>query len=289
MSEKLSRVRAAVYGMPWAIKENWLELMCEILEKHASGEKPEFDAAALKTRQKLRGNLKQIGFDPKPDDAPYQLVNGVAILELMGPIFPRANLMTEVSGATSLEDYGANFDAAMEDPEVETILQYIDSPGGSVIGLAEMASKIHAARMAGDKLICSLIEGMGCSAAYMLGSQGEICNATEGSMVGSIGTIIKMQSADRMEKNFGIDTTVLRSSELKAPGVGPMSPRQEDSMRKILQSYFDQFKSAVVRGRPGVNIDQVATGEVWIGKDSKAVGLVDEITTLPEMLQDLAS
>lgn len=287
MSEKLSHVRAAVYGMPWAITESMLELMCDIVERHLAGEKPEFDKSKIKSIRTLNAQ-GQVTHEVDMEQ-PYEIVNGVAILRLMGPIFPRANMMTELSGATSLEQYGDAFDEAMEDPEVESILQYIDSPGGSVLGLAEMATKIYEARAGGDKLICSLIEGQGCSAAYWLASQTEVTAATEGSSVGSIGVISKIKSYDRAEKNEGVDSVILRSSELKAPGVGPISPRQEDALRKSLRSYFDQFKSAVSRGRPGVNIEQVATGEVWVGKESEAAGLVDEITTLPKMLSALAS
>jgi len=278
MSAKLSHVRKAIYGVPWAITEHWLEAICEIYENHAEGKPVTFEKPKA-----------AMGMEPGTEPSePYQVVNGVAVLPLMGPIFPRANMMTELSGATSLQDWGAKFDQAMEDPNVMTLLMHVDSPGGSVVGLSEMAIHIFEARTTGDKMIASLIEGMGCSAAYMLASQAELCVCTEGSMVGSIGTLMKVTSMDRAEKNVGIDTTVLRSSELKAAGSGPLTPRQQDSLMKTLGAYFEQFKSAVHRGRPAIDMVTAATGEVWIGAEAERMGLVDDVTTLPKLLAFLA-
>ena len=254
---KLPRVRNFIYSQPWAIIPEWLDLFCEIVERHA-GEKNAIESyqGAVRTVQ---------GW------AEYEVRNGIAILPIQGPIFPKSNMMTDYSGSTSLEEFISAFRGALGDSKVQGLFIKCDSPGGSVIGLSEAASAIYSARMNQMKPIKGHIEGMGCSAAYMLVSQCGEVTCTEGSMVGAIGTIMRLDSMDRMLKNEGVDSTILRSNELKAPGVGPMTPRQEDSMRKILNTYFEQFKSAVTRGRDGTGIDmaKASTGEVWIGNGKK--------------------
>lgn len=265
----LPHIRKAIYSQPWAITEGWLESICEIFESNCAGGPVNFKAD-------LHNGLN-------PEEPEYQVVNGIAILPIMGPIFPRANLMTQLSGATSLDVLGRRIDDAAENPLVETILFLIDSPGGSVMGLSEMATKIYDLRDSGIGTI-AFAEGTAASAAYMLGSQAEIFLATEGSVVGSIGTIARIDSADRAMKNQGIDSIVLRSGELKAAGNGPLTPNQENSLRKVLNTYFEMFKAAVIRGRPSISIDEVATGEVWIGQQAVSMGLVDEISTLQNAL-----
>jgi capsid assembly protease len=269
MKRELPNIRKFIYGQPWAITEGWLDSICEIFESNVSGAaQPDFKPGSIEI-------VDEQGRD-------YQVVDGVAILPIMGPIFPRANILTQMSGATSLDVLGRRLDEALADEEVSTILFQIDSPGGSVMGLSEMASKIYEARA--DKTILALAEGTAASAAYMLGSQAEAFFATEGSVVGSIGTIARIDSPDRAMKNAGIDSIVFRSSELKAAGNGPMTPRQEDSMRKVLSTYFEMFKDAVVRGRPGIDIESVATGEVWIGRQAVDIGLADDVKTMSQVM-----
>src|ERR1041385_28572 len=90
---KLTHVRSAIYGQPWAITDKWLEAICEIFESNAAGLNAEMAQAAGDTYQSTAA------------DPPFEISNGVAILPLRGPIFPRANMMTRMSGATSLEEY----------------------------------------------------------------------------------------------------------------------------------------------------------------------------------------
>ena len=271
-NRELPNIRRAIYGQPWAITEGWLEAICDIFEKNCNGK---IDAAAFQK-------------DPEAGDPlEFETVAGIAILPVMGPIFPRANLMTQMSGATSLDVLSAKIDRAMDDFRVESLLFQIDSPGGSVSGLSELATKIFGLR--DRKGTMALAEGTAASAAYFLGSQAEAFFATEGAAVGSIGTVARIENADRALRNAGVDTVVLRSSELKAAGVGPLTPRQEDSLRAVLNSYNELFTSAVERGRPGIDIEAVSTGEVWIGQQAVDRGLVDEIATLPELIQRFGS
>ena len=271
MNKELPHLRKAIYGQPWAITDTWLDAICDIFEANVSGANPKaFEAAAHDL------------FDDEGRD--YQVVDGVAIIPVMGPIFPRANILTKMSGATSLDVFTRRLDDAINDDGAMAVMIHIDSPGGSVMGLAEAATKVFNAR--GGKPIVSLAEGTAASAAYMIGSQADYFYATEGSVIGSIGTIARIDSQDRAMKNAGVDSVIFRSSELKAAGNGPMTPRQEDSMRKMLQTFFAMFKDAVLRGREGIDIEAVATGEVWIGSEAVDLNLIDGIMTFDDVIRE---
>jgi hypothetical protein len=58
------------------------------------------------------------GNPPRAVDRGLTVVDGVAVIGLIGPIFPRANMMTENSGATSLAMVQAEFRTALADPDV---------------------------------------------------------------------------------------------------------------------------------------------------------------------------
>lgn len=277
MDKQLPHVRKALYSQPWAITEEWLDAICEIVEVHVRGGHSSFDAGAQPMR-----------LDRRNPEKLANVTSGVATIPIMGPIFPRANMMTEMSGATSLERVGMQFDAALVDPAVSSLLLLIDSPGGAVTGTFEMASKIWEARQFSSKPIIALAEGTAASAAYLLGSQADEFHATEASIVGSIGIIAKIDNLSRAEKNAGNDAVVIRSGPLKAAGVGGLSPDQETELRNIVQIYFDKFKTAVGRARPMMDMGAVSSGAIWVGDKAQNMGLVDSITTKERLLKRMS-
>jgi capsid assembly protease len=276
---RLSRVRAAIYGQPWAITPEWLEAICEIFERHVASDKLEFE---FESKSQIAG-----GNAARLDSGEYQIENGVAIIPLMGPIFPRANMMTRMSGASSIQDFSSMFADAINNPDVNAVLLQIDSPGGSVLGVNEAASQVFAARNQG-KPIVALAEGMAASAAYLVGSQADEFYATEGAIVGSIGVVMRIDSDERQKLNEGIDPVIIKTGKFKAVGNGPVTDEQKAHLQETVNDYFSKFQMAVSRARPMANMDEVSTGEVWVGAKAQGKGLIDGISTMQEQMNRLA-
>jgi ClpP class serine protease len=305
----LSHVRAAIYGQPWAIREEWLASIAEIAERHVAGDKaPEYIAPVMRGRRcpdckdgrmsqlmrdgymgrvpSGRSKCAECEFECMDDELPpYDLIRGVAIIPLEGPLFPRANMMTRYSGATSYQEFSQWLGQAVADDDCETILIHGYSPGGACAGMAECAAKVFAARST-DKAVIGLCDPMVASAAYAVMSQCEELYTTESAMVGSIGVLMRMNNYDRAERNEGNDPVVIRSSELKAMDQQPQSVNQYGALLRNVNAYFQQFKDIVSRGRPGTNVNAVATGETWIGKDSVSNGICDGVSTLDELIAE---
>lgn len=268
-------IRSAIYGQPWAITPEWLNSICEIYERHANADEGEIAARISAIQQPATAQ----------DKRGYDIVNGVAVLNVTGPLFPKANLMTALSGATSYQRYSELFNDAMERPDVVTVATVYDTPGGSCLGLVDVCNEIYAARIGGDKKIISIVSGQCCSAGYMMASQADALFATEGSVVGSIGTLSKYDNYDRQERNQGNDLLVIRSSDLKAPGAGgQFTQGQIQAITKMVEAFFGQFKETVQRSRSEINLDKVATGEVWISKQAASLGLIDGISSLDSII-----
>ncbi len=92
----------------------------------------------------------------------------------------------------------------------------------------------------------------------------------------------------RQSENDGIKRTILKTGKNKAIGVGPITDDQIASLKMLMEDYFSRFKGAVARAREGVNIDAVSDGSVWIGQKAVDMGLVDGITTLDDLIDQLA-
>lgn len=271
------RIGSVLYNQPWAITEGWMAQIADIYEKRVAGVAPGVDLNALAAESDKRNK------------AGYAVERGVALVDISGPLLPKATLLSRISGATSYSEIQNQINAALNDKAVDSIVLNIDSPGGSVLGLQECADMVYKARNESSKSIVAMCNPMAASAAYFIASQADAVYATTGGHVGSIGVIARIDNMDRRSRNEGNDPVVVRSTELKAVGSGgQITPNQIQSIQTMVSKYFAMFKDSVQRGRSGIDIEEVATGEVWVGLDAMQRGLIDGITTLEELVNDLA-
>jgi len=168
--------------------------------------------------------------------------------------------------------------------DVQTIVLDIDSPGGQAMGGPELADRIYDIRENSDINIVAVANGMMASAAYLIGSQASIIYASQSSMVGAIGTVMRVDDLTRAEKNMGIDPKVISSHELKGIGKGPITPNQEQALKDMINQHFQLFKDAVSRGRPSLDVETVANGLVHVGAEAVRVGLADEVRNLESVI-----
>ena len=271
-SKKHSHILAAIYGTPWAITEPWLETIVGIVEDRARMSIEDLKAAMMD--------------DEDGDESPLQMVGNIAIIPVAGPIFPKANLFTQISGATSSQGVSAMIDEAM-DKRPDAIVFNIDSPGGAIPGGFEVANKISSLPIP----TVAMIEGTGASLAYLWAAQCDMVYCTQASVVGSVSVVMRMASNDRAMKNEGTDIVTLKSGTLKQAG-DPASlafAGQYQSLLSQLSTYHDMFTGSVASKRGAkMDMNKVSTGDVWIGSRAKDAGLVDGISMLQGVIDDLS-
>jgi len=265
--KKLDRVIDAVFNQPWAIQPESMDIIAAVIESRLA------DAESIQAI--ARTDLK--------NDAPQlQIVSGVPVIDIRGVISRRMNLFSQISGGTSIETLDSQFTEALA-ATGRAIVFNIDSPGGNVQGVPEFASRVFDAARNSDKTIVSFAE-TAASAAYWIGSQANELFVSEAGTLGSIGVIARIMDASRAEKNAGVDSVTVRSSELKAPGGDSITPRQMENIRGRVQEFYGMFKEAVSRARTGANINDVSTGETWIGKKAVEMRLADGVSTLEKVI-----
>jgi len=105
-------------------------------------------------------------------------------------------------------------------------------------------------------------------------------------VVGSIGVIGQSVNIHKTLQGWGIEPLVFRGGRDKAP-VGLIGEITKEGVAKV-QDMVDKthtaFKRHVVDARPILKsrIDDIATGDVWLGYDALDVGLVDRLVTSDE-------
>jgi signal peptide peptidase SppA len=269
------KINDIFFMRPWAVDEDTLCLMSEIINRHANGEKLSLEDIKAKIGASDVGGVQ------------YEVINGVANIPISGVISKRASLVKDISvgQGTSIDEIKKNFADALADPAVKSILLNVDSPGGSVDGVAELSDMIYNAR--GQKPICAYADGQMASAAYWIGSAADKIIASQGADVGSIGVYSVVKDLSRAYKNAGIETTIVKAGKYKAAGhpMKQMTQDDQDVIQKKVNAHYKMFTNAVARNR-GMSADKIqaaATGESFMASEAKDLGLIDGIDVIDSL------
>jgi len=105
-------------------------------------------------------------------------------------------------------------------------------------------------------------------------------------VVGSIGVIGQSVNIHKVLKGWGVEPLVFRGGRDKAPVglIGEVTKEGIAKVQDIVDKTHEAFKRHVVSARPNLarRINQLATGDVWLGYDALDVGLIDRLVTSDE-------
>lgn len=268
--ERYPRIMRAVAETPWAILPSTFHAICELLAVRAAG--------GMFTDEEVAARIGAGPASRKPAAR-----GTVAVLPLYGTIIPRANLMTEISGGQSLRDFSNALAQATADAGVESILIDVDSPGGSVDLVPEVAAQIRDAT--GQKPVVAQVNTMAASAAYWLASQASEVVITPSGSVGSIGVFAAHDDISGMQDKMGVKTTLVSAGKYKVEGnpFGPLGDDARAAIQAAVDDFYGMFVRDVAKGR-GIAADVVrgdafGQGRMVRARDAVASGMADRIDT----------
>ncbi|MCY1327160.1 putative protease SohB [compost metagenome] len=173
---------------------------------------------------------------------------------------------------------------SMATPQDEVVLR-LESGGGMVHGYGLAASQLARIREAGVPLtVC--VDKVAASGGYMMACIGQKILSSPFAILGSIGVVAQLPNVHRLLKKHDIDFEVLTAGEYKRTLTvfGENTEKGREKFQEDLETIHEQFKGYVARYRPQLSIEEVATGEVWLGQVALGKQLVDEIRTSDEYL-----
>jgi capsid assembly protease len=216
-------------------------------------------------------------------DAPDPVVDGIAVIEIAGVLIHRGGWIGQSSGQTSYEGISAQIEAAASDPAVRGIALEIDSFGGEVAGVFDLADRIRAIR--GNKPVWAFVAEHAFSAGYALASQADRILLPRTGAVGSIGVVVMHADLSGQLDQDGVRVTLLHSGQHKIDG-NPYEPLPEN-VRDDIQREIDVlrflFAETVAAGRAGRLSQEAALATeaaTYRGTDAVAAGLADEVIDL---------
>lgn len=263
----------AVLGSPWAIMPEKLAMIEGVLRVRASGGLVSAaDIAAATNGRKSDGERVNVG-------------DGVAVIPIYGTIHQHAGLLAESSGGVSTDGIRNALRWALADPQVGSIVLDVDSPGGNVMGVPELAAEIMRAR--GGKPIVALANSLAASAAYWLASAADEVWVTPSGQVGSIGVYLAHVDMSKAYEDEGIKVSMISAGKYKVEGneYEPLGDEARTALQEMVDEYYGMFVDAVAKGR-GRAVAEVrggfGEGRPVTAKAAKAAGMVDGIGTLDE-------
>ena len=216
-------------------------------------------------------------------DAPYPVVDGIAVIEISGVLIHRGGWIGQSSGQTSYEGIAAQIEAAASDPAVRGLALEIDSFGGEVAGAFDLADRIRALRA--TKPVWAFVAEHAFSAGYALASQADRILLPRTGALGSIGVVVLHADLSGQLDQDGVRVTLIHSGSHKVDG-NPYQPLPEivqgDIQREIDVLRF-LFAETVAAGRAGKISHEAALATeaaTFRGADAVAAGLADEVSDL---------
>jgi capsid assembly protease len=263
----------------WAILPDQLCEIQAIYAAHLRGDKIDIDAIEARLGRPLASEQQD-----------YQIrQGGVAVLTLEGVMAPKANLMMRISGGVSTQIAGMQIESAMADPRVTAMVLAIDSPGGSVFGTPELGATVR--ELSAIKPIVTVSEATLASAAYWVASAANAVYISGPTVqVGSIG-VVASHNYNPQASGTTTEITAGKYKRIASPA-GPLSKEGLAYMQGQVDHLYAVFVDAVAANR-GTSTDAVlehmADGRVFIGQQAIDRGLVDGVSTVDAMVEQLAT
>ncbi len=161
----------------------------------------------------------------------------------------------------------------------KAVIVHVDSPGGTTAGAQQLYDSLR--RLAERKPIVVVVDGLAASGGYLAAMAADHIIAQDTSLVGSIGVLFQYPNFTDLLNTLGVKVEEIKSSPLKAApnGFEPTSPEARAAIESIVMDSYAWFKGLVQSRRhiEGGELDHVADGRVFTGRQAFGLKLVDEL------------
>jgi serine protease SohB len=257
------------------LNEKYDQIKESIEEAVSDEETLKIEAKAKKKSDKKEA--KEAKKKRKAGDADVDSKPRVYVLDFDGDIKASAadNLREEISAVL---------------PQIRTgdeILLKLESPGGMVHSYGLASSQLKRITDAGVPLTV-VVDKVAASGGYMMACVADKILAAPFAVIGSIGVLAQLPNFHRLLKKHDIDFELLTAGEYKRTLTmfGENTDKGREKFVEELEQTHDLFKEFVGANRPALDIDKVATGEVWYGQRALDVGLIDDLQTSDAFVQE---
>ncbi len=168
---------------------------------------------------------------------------------------------------------------AAEDEKVKAIVFRVNSPGGSAVGSDVVRREIRRAREQGKPVVVSMSSVAG-SGGYWISMDADAIVAATTTITGSIGVVFTKFNLNGFMDWVGMNVDTISTAPLADLfGTAPLDPERRKLVEGVMGTLYESFKGKVAssRGRTPEEVETVARGRIWSGRDALERGLVDRV------------
>ncbi len=185
------------------------------------------------------------------------------------------------------EEVSAILEVATEDDEV---IIRLENHGGVVHEHGLAASQLVRIRERNIPLVVC-VDKVAASGGYLMACVATKIYAAPFAILGSIGVLAQIPNFNRLLDSHGVDFEQVTAGKYKRTVTvfGENTDEDRAKLKEELEDVHTLFKDAVLKYRPDMDLEKIATGEHWYGTRAVDLGLADAIRTSDELLSDLVS
>jgi protease IV len=203
------------------------------------------------------------------------IVDGQSQHPPISPPVPLPLLLQERAGDLTVVQQARRLARARR---VAAVVLWIDSPGGSATSSEAMAAALQA--LAKRKPLVAVMGAVAGSGGYYVATPARRIFAQPGTLTGSIGVITtRLAVGGLLQRLFVGHQVIARGaySGMEDPS-RPYSEAERAKVREMIDRLYSLFLDRVAksRGRSVEEIEPIAGGRVWTGRQALERGLVDE-------------
>lgn len=196
----------------------------------------------------------------------------------------QVNIIGEGSIKRSLEE-------ARKDKNVKSIVLRVDSPGGSALTSELIWREIELTKKV--KPVVVSMGNVAASGGYYIACNANAIFAEPSTITGSIGVFGVLPNMSTLAKNIGVNAEQVKTHD-NASGYSLFEPIDENFKQFTLESVQNVYATFISRVAKGRNmtieqVDAIAQGRVWTGKDALKLGLVDKMGGLEDAIKHAAT
>ncbi len=212
--------------------------------------------------------------------------NQIALIYANGPILPNIESFFASMPVITPETLKEAFEKARTDDSVQAVVLRIDSPGGSALASDLIWREVMLTQR--EKPVVVSMGDIAASGGYYIAMAAGTIVAHPSTLTGSIGVFGGKLNMKGFYNKIGLTKEIIAYGQNATlySDYGGFTPTERARVEKMMKTIYKDFvsKAAEGRGKTYDEIDEIAQGRVWTGKQAKALGLVDEFGGLDTAL-----
>ena len=281
MSRKLIRLTSQLVNTPQLITPSEGEAIYEFLKSRNLGD------------YQAKSDINYIDTKRDKDNSRIKTIaeNGVAIIDIDGPLSYTVSEMDAFCGAVSYQQIQFDYMQAVESPDVNTILLYVDSNGGEGYGCFELSQLMRRKADENGKRLVTYVDGKMHSAALALGVSAHEVVSNPYAEQGGIGVYVKLVNRHKLNKKMGLEEHYIYAGKEKIPfnEDGDFKKEFIEDIQNKVNTLYDNFVSHVA-AMTGLTEQSIKDTEArsFTSQEALSLGLIDKIMTREDFFASLS-